>query len=373
MLYLLIKEKINGITMVSLVMGGNTNISQSIINIKHSLPTSTDVSVFCLNGEGKVTSDEDMIFYGNPKSVCGTIHIQPSVITVNLDRVPPEIEKLSVVATLDKKDFSEIPNFTLGCDDFTCEINTASRTESALILLEIYNRNNSWKVRLVAQGFDGGLKPLAEHYGVDIADEPVVEPSPPKAAPVPKINLTKSSPKVDLTKKAGSLGLIKVNLNWEKGKSGFFSSGIDLDLGAYIELKNGEKSIIQALGNRFEYSPYIKLLADDRTGDSSNGEWIHIDGNNINNVKRIIVFSFIYSGSPNWDKANAVVTLHVPDMPPIETQLNETSSNTGFCAIAELTVENNIVAVERLNRFFKGHADCDKAYGWGFKWSAGSK
>lgn len=368
--------------MASLIMGGNTNLSQSIINIKHSLPTSTDVSVFCLNGEGKVTSDEDMIFYGNPKSVCGTIHIQPSVITVNLDRVPPNIEKLSVVATLDKKNFSEIPNFTLGCEDFTCEINTASRTESALILLEIYNRNNSWKVRLVAQGFNGGLKPLAEHYGVDIEDEPVVESLSSKIAPVTtpapkvnlsKINLTKSSPKVDLAKKAGSLGLIKVNLNWEKGKSGFFNSGIDLDLGAYIELKNGDKSIIQALGNRFEFSPYIKLLADDRTGESSNGEWIHIDGNSINNVKRIIIFSFIYSGSPNWDKANAVVTLHVPDMPPIETQLNETSSNTGFCAIAELTVENNIVAVGRLNRFFKGHADCDKAYGWGFKWSAGSK
>ncbi|MBH0048766.1 TerD family protein [Pseudoalteromonas sp. SWYJZ19] len=364
--------------MAILVIGSNTNITQPSFTIEHTMTDSIDVSVFCLGENGKVHNDNGMVFYGAPKSACGTVTLQSKEILINLDNVPSNIEKFAIAATMDNGTFATHPAISFTSSDFECQLDTNGRTESALILLEVYKRNNSWKIKFVGQGFNGGLKPLAEHYGVDIADEPVVEPSPPKAAPVPKINLskinlTKSSPKVDLTKKAGLLGLIKVNLNWEKGKSGFFSSGIDLDLGAYIELKNGEKSIIQALGNRFEYSPYIKLLADDRTGDSSNGEWIHIDGNNINNVKRIIVFSFIYSGSPNWDKAKAVVTLHVPDMPPIETQLNETSSNTGFCAIAELTVENNIVAVERLNRFFKGHADCDKAYGWGFKWSAGSK
>ncbi|WP_166112594.1 TerD family protein [Pseudoalteromonas sp. Z9A5] len=365
-----------------LVIGSNTNITQPSFTIKHTINDSVDISVFCLGENGKVHNDDGMVFYGAPKSPCGTINIQSKAILVDLENVPSNIEKFSITATVDNDTFASQSNISFTGPDFECQFDTDGRSESALILLEIYKRNNSWKVKFVGQGFNGGLKPLAEHYGVDIADEPVVKPSSPKPAPVTtpaptvnlsKISLTKSSPKVDLIKKAGSLGLIKVNLNWEKGKSSFFSSGIDLDLGAFIELKNGDKSIVQALGNRFEYSPYIKLLADDRTGDSSNGEWIHIDGNNINNVKRIIIFTFIYSGSPNWDKANAVVTLHVPDMPPIETQLNETSSNTGFCAIAELTVKNNTVAVERLNRFFKGHADCDKAYGWGFKWSAGSK
>lgn len=69
----------------------------------------------------------------------------------------------------------------------------------------------------------------------------------------------------------------------------------------------------------------------------------------------------LYSSALNWNKVNAMVTLHVPDMHTVETQLNETSSNKGFSAVAELKKENNLVVIERLNRFLKGYTDCDKA------------
>src|SRR3546814_10682737 len=53
-----------------------------------------------------------------------------------------------------------------------------------------------------------------------------------------------------------TFGEIILNLNWTQAeqKKGFFGGGaknIDLDLGVLFELKNGDKGVIQALGNTF--------------------------------------------------------------------------------------------------------------------------
>lgn len=352
--------------MNDIAIGGNVKLTKSRFTLNHTMPSSTDVSVFFLKDTQKVEGDEGMIFYGAPTSRCGSVKLSASNIELDLDKIPSHIVKLAVTATVDTASFSGHSNIVLSSDEFKCSLDTTSRAEAALILIELYKHSGNWKVRFVAQGFNGGLKPLAEHFGVDIADAP---------APVSlsKISLTKSTPKVDLTKRAGAIGLIKANLNWTQKTGGIFSSKIDLDLGAYVELNNGKRVIVQALGNNFNFAPYVKLLADDRTGSSLDGEWLHIDGNALADVKRIMIFTFIYEGAANWGKANASVTLHVPDMPPIETKLTEEGSETGFCAVAELQVIAGVVKVERINRFFSGHKKCDEAFGWGFSWSKGSK
>src|SRR3546814_16132005 len=107
---------------------------------------------------------------------------------------------------------------------------------------------------------------------------PTTAPAPAPAAPVSikKITLEKSSPSVSLKKTGDTLGEIILNLNWTQAeqKKGFFGGGaqnIDLDLGVLFELKNGDKGVIQALGNtfgRFNYDPWIKLDGDNRTGDA---------------------------------------------------------------------------------------------------------
>ena len=351
--------------MEKLSIGSNTTLSNKKFTLNHGFSDPVDVSIFCLGANGKVFNDHDMVFYGMPNSPCGTVKLLNKHIEFDLSKTPSQIEKFAITATLDGND-SWQKSIDLNSDEFGCTIEGANRTEKALILLEIYKRNNTWKVKFVGQGFNGGLEPLAEFFGVEIEKTP-------KPINLNKISLTKANPKVDLTKRAGSLGLIKANLNWNKKSKGMFSSAIDLDLGAYIELNTGDKKIVQALGNNFEYHPYIKLLEDDRTGSNADGEWLHIDGNKLQDIKRIIIFAFIYRGSSNWKEADAKVTLHVPDMGPIETKLTEESRSKGFCAIAELTVNNGMVKVEQLNRLFKGHKECDKAFGWGFNWVSGSK
>lgn len=374
--------------MTNLPIGGNLQLTQHAFTLVHNLAASIDVSVFLLDATAKITVDQDMIFYGLPTSPCTGVKIANHAIEFNLDKIPSRIEKLAITATLE----SLAPwgkSIELSTAQFTCVIDTLDRSEKALILLELYKRNKQWKVRFVAQGFNGGLAPLAEYFGVELekpsADDTRPEPklvtsslenisaTSTSRVNLSKISLTKAQPKVDLTKRAGTIGLIKANLNWTQASGGFFSSAIDLDLGAFVELNNGQKALVQALGNRLDFSPYIKLLEDDRSGNSVDGEWLHIDGNNIQDVKRIIIFAFIYEGTPNWSKANAQVTLHVLDMGPIESKLTEESRSKRFCAIAEITVTNNKVQVEQLNLLFDGHKDCDQHFGWGFSWTEGRK
>ena len=120
------------------------------------------------------------------------------------------------------------------------------------------------------------------------------------------------------------MGEILVNLNWNNkpAKKGFLGSlfgggskPIDLDLGCLYELKNGRKGTVQALGNAFgslQQEPYIALDGDDRTGAVATGENLRIDGNHIADIKRVLVYTYIYEGVANWQQADAVVTIRYP-------------------------------------------------------------
>ncbi len=67
----------------------------------------------------------------------------------------------------------------------------------------------------------------------------------------------------------------------------------------------------------------------------------------------MLIYAFIYEGVPSWDKTDGVVTIHVPDQPPIETRLTEGENRRTLCAIARLVNENGAIKVERINQYFK--------------------
>ncbi len=198
------------------------------------------------------------------------------------------------------------------------------------------------------------------------------------------INLQKGT-KVNLSKSTGqSLGEIHVNLNWNARpqKQGFFatlfgSSNIDLDLGCLYELKNGRKGAVQALGNAFgslSQAPYISLDGDDRTGAVAAGENLRINGHHISEIRRILVYTFIYEGVANWQQADAVVTIKCPGSEDLIVKMDEFNSSNTMCALALLeNVNDETFSVEKLVRFFSGHEPMDRAYQWGLRWAAGRK
>ena len=91
------------------------------------------------------------------------------------------------------------------------------------------------------------------------------------------------------------------------------AAGIDLDLACLWEFSDGSKGVVQALGNAFQApyqgAPIIRLDGDDRSGAVTGGENMFIDLSRVNEIRRILVFAFIYEGVPNWASADGVVTL----------------------------------------------------------------
>ena len=188
----------------------------------------------------------------------------------------------------------------------------------------------------------------------------------------------KKGQKVNLKKKV-PIGEILINLNWDQPKRRFLFTPkpIDLDLGCLYELNNGRKGTVQALGNAFghlEHEPWIALDGDDRTGASAGGENLRINGAKIPEIRRVLVYTFIYEGAANWQTANGVVTLRYPGNEDIIVRMDEYNNARRMCAIALL--ENNGddgFSVEKQVSFFDGHAQMDKAYNWGMRWVPGRK
>ncbi len=192
--------------------------------------------------------------------------------------------------------------------------------------------------------------------------------------------------KVSLKKGAsGGLGEILVNLNWnarpvKKGLlGGLFggSQGIDLDLGCLYELKDGQKGAVQALGNGFgalNRPPYIALDGDDRTGAAAAGENLRINGDQIGNIKRILVYTFIYEGIANWQQADGIVTIRYPKAEDLIVKMDEYNSSDRMCGLALLeNMNDETFSVEKIVRFFPGHEALDQAFHWGLRWKAGRK
>lgn len=186
----------------------------------------------------------------------------------------------------------------------------------------------------------------------------------------------KSNSSINLKKKDG-FGKISINLNWNRDRLKKVSNlGIDLDLGAFIALKDGGRDCIQAVGGQFgafnDY-PYLVLRNDDRSGQTKDGEWIDINWKHWDKVEEVLIYAFIYSGIPHWQETDAIVTIQIEGQQSIETQLTEGNNQLGMCAIARLTNENGAIKVERINRYFNSHQSMDNAFDWGFSWVRGCK
>lgn len=191
--------------------------------------------------------------------------------------------------------------------------------------------------------------------------------------------------KVSLKKNTNAgLGEIHVNLNWnaKPNKKGFFSNlfsgqGIDLDLGCLFELKDGRLGAVQALGNAFgslTQPPYIALDGDDRTGNAVAGENLRINGNQIANIKRVLVYTFIYEGVANWQQADATVTIKCPGQEDLIVKMDTYNSTNRMCGLALLeNVNDEAFSVEKIVQFYPGHPELDKAFNWGIRWTPGRK
>jgi tellurium resistance protein TerD len=190
---------------ISLSKGGNVSLSKSAPGLKkiqiglgwdaratEGHDFDLDASVFMLGENGKVRGDDDFIFYGNLLSKCKSVqHMgdnrtgagegDDESIIVDLEKVPADIQKLSITVTIHEADqrrqnFGQVASGYMRILDAgnntelaRFDLSEDYSTETAMIFGEVYRYSGEWKFKAVGQGFSGGLAAMCKNYGIQVA------------------------------------------------------------------------------------------------------------------------------------------------------------------------------------------------------------
>jgi len=213
--------------------------NQLVFNLDVILPTTLtlDISMFGLDGQGKLSNEAYMIFYNQPQSPCSSIKLtqndsQKVSFTINLASLPQQIERLILTLTIDG--FQTMAHLPLTLINLQNQQQTAAsfqldgsmfNQEKALMALELYKKDNIWRMSAVGQGFNGGLAALIKHFGGEVAEETSINTSP-----------TLSFSKIDLKKK----------ISLEKAAKTGNASIIDLTKKSLVQLEKKNLLDVQA-------------------------------------------------------------------------------------------------------------------------------
>lgn len=175
------EDEIDNSKSISLRRGQKFKLSaNNLLLICDSQSTSDielDTSAFMLDNTGKVSTDDDFIFYNNPKHASNCIeYLEDERIEIDLSKIPNDIKKIAITITTDgEKNFSQIANMIVRLIDIKeskelINFNFADdlKAETAVVIGEIYRHKDQWKFNAVGAGFNGGLAKLCEHFGVEI-------------------------------------------------------------------------------------------------------------------------------------------------------------------------------------------------------------
>lgn len=148
-----------------------------------------DASVFLLNSNEKLISDQHFIFYNNLTSpdpeksikhmgdnLTGEGDGDDEVIIVDLRKVPTDINRIVVTVTIydadkRKQNFGQVRNAFVRLVDVETkeevlryDLEEDFSTETALIMAEIYRKDGEWRMNAVGAGYQGGLQALLNRY-----------------------------------------------------------------------------------------------------------------------------------------------------------------------------------------------------------------
>lgn len=166
-----------------------------------------DASALLLGPQGRVRSDEDFVFYNQPRHPSGKVwrlgkkrvaEGLTDTIQTDLAGVEAEVGQILLVASADGVTFDRVRDLRIVLYDAAVaegeplawfDIKPETGQETALICGELYRRGEGWKFRALGEGYSNGLKGLATDFGISVDEsepEAAGEPSAPEPAqPLP--------------------------------------------------------------------------------------------------------------------------------------------------------------------------------------------
>ncbi|MCX3288546.1 TerD family protein [Streptomyces sp. NEAU-H22] len=184
-----------------------------------------DASALLLGPDGRVRSDEDFVFYNQPRHPAGKVwrlgkkrdaEGLTDTIQTELTGVEQEVSRILLVASADGVTFDRVQALRILLYDAAdtgaealayFDVKPETGEETALICGELYRRGEGWKFRALGEGYSNGLKGLATDFGISVDESEVLEeatttvPTPPTTntpAPPTTAGPAQQSPEVSL-------------------------------------------------------------------------------------------------------------------------------------------------------------------------------
>jgi tellurite resistance protein TerA len=152
---------------------------------------------------------------------------------------------------------------------------------------------------------------------------------------------------------------------------------VDIDIGCMYEMQDGTRGCIQAFGHKFgafDSAPYIGLSGDERTGKTEgHDEYMLVNGAYWDQIKRVLVYLYIYKGVPNWAKINPKIIVDRPGDDDLVLTLGVKNDHLALCAVGGLENVRGGIKLTNYTEYFPGHAEMDRAFGFGLNWADGKK
>lgn len=151
-----------------------------------------DASAFLLGANGRISCDEDFVFYNNKSGRNGAVIHQgdnltgegdgdDEVIVIDFTKVPDDIQKIAICVTIHealerRQNFGQVSNAYVrvakianefdaaGEDQLRFDLEEEFSIETGLVVCEIYRHNGEWKFNAVAAGYQGGLQAILDMY-----------------------------------------------------------------------------------------------------------------------------------------------------------------------------------------------------------------
>ena len=294
-----------------------------------------DISSFGLGQHERLYHDDYMTFYNQPQTPQGEIQLSfeqkhsssnRAIFHFDLSQIDPNQTPRFVICATAADAHSTMRDLQSCQIDLqssaqvlaTYTLNTSSLLqEKALMLVEIYFKNDAWRMAAIGQGFNGGLQALVEHFGGDVA-----EPAPPSSV-IPPIQAAKTIPSVSASGTAG------------------------VDLKKKIVLDKIQQS-----------APHLMELTQKSL--------LSLEKNNLLNVKARVALILDYSGSMNKQYQNGDVQRILDRIMPLAVNFDDDGCFECW-AFAEKALRLSDVSLKNLNHYIETESGGHKY------WKAGAR
>ncbi|MFF8292466.1 TerD family protein [Streptomyces sp. NPDC016309] len=145
-----------------------------------------DASALLLGADGRVRSDEDFVFYNQPRHPSGLVRRLSKkrvpegltdTVEADLAALDASVDQVVIAASSDGDTFERVRDLRILLYDAgpaaseplaVFEVKPETGEETAIICGELYRRGEGWKFRAVGQGYPTGLIGLATAFGISV-------------------------------------------------------------------------------------------------------------------------------------------------------------------------------------------------------------